>query len=99
MGVVNLEVYRTEARLWIAQFLDGEITREQCVEALESALQAAIAEKPSQHDLVNLQLEAKWNALVVIESAKRRGPSFGHEIYCRLHIGTQRAAHLAEIFT
>ncbi len=71
--MINLEVYRDEARTWIAKFLDGELTRDECLEALESALQATVDEKPSQHDLVNLQLEAKWNALVVIESAKRRG--------------------------
>ncbi len=68
--MINLEVYRDEARTWIAKFLDGELTRDQCLEALESALQAAIDQQPSQHELSNLQLEAEWNALALNESVR-----------------------------
>ena len=58
----------------IAKLVDRKITRDECLDALEAALQAAVEQHPSQHIFSNLRLEAKWNTLVVIEAAKGRGP-------------------------
>lgn len=74
-----MQVYQSETREILKRFREDRITRTQCVDALDSALLAAIPElSPADLPAVQEILAENTRLLGEIDEAKQRSPVDSH---------------------